>query len=559
MKLSHLLTAAAAVLISAASYAAIPTGYYTSLTGKKEGELKTAIHDITSKFTKVSSYEALPQYFQKTDVYPDSRRWWDMYSDIPFYAPSFSGLNREHSFPKSWWGGLTDVGAYVDLNHLYPSEMRANTAKSNYPLGEVDRTQNIKFQNGITTVGYPVSGQGGGAQYVFEPADEYKGDFARTYFYMATTYQDLRWRYTYMVNQNLYPTLNTWSINLLMKWHREDPVSQKEIDRNEAVYKIQNNRNPFIDYPALADYLWGNRRGEAFDPGTAPTPGGTPNLITPVQDMALEFGEVALGNSNTAQLFFNGENLSAPLSVRIYRDTDNPGFFTLPGNTNPTSIAASLVNGGDGYWLNVTYKPTALGDHTARILISGGGITGSRGIELRGSCLPVPELGACTAAAATDITADSYTANWTAPEGDVIDYFMVTRTKYLKNGSTEVQYLPAEENSLEIVGFSDSESETYTVSSVRLGVQSPASNVITVNHAGIEGVVADQPLSVYAYEGGIRIFCGTEHTGLNIMDTMGRTVRAMPVVEDGAIVDLPAGIYMLVTDQRHTPVKFIVK
>ena len=245
--------------------------------------------------------------------------------------------------------------------------------------------------------------------------------------------------------------------------------------------------------------------------------------------------------------------------MRIYRDTDNPGFFTLPGNTNPTSIAASLVNGGDGYWLNVTYKPTALGDHTARILISGGGITGSRGIELRGSCLPVPELGACTATAATDITADSYTANWPAPEGDVIDYFMVTRTKYLKNGSTEVQYLPAEENSLEIVGFSDSESETYTVSSVRLGVQSPASNVITVNHAGIEGVVADQPLSVYAYEGGIRIFCGTEHTGLNIMDTMGRTVRAMPVVENGAIVDLPAGIYMLVTDQRHTPVKFIVK
>lgn len=564
MKLSHFLKtpalAAVAVFVStAASFAAIPAGYYTSLTGKKEGELKTAIHDITSKFTKVSSYEALPQYFQKTDVYPDSRRWWDMYSDIPFYAPSFSGLNREHSFPKSWWGGLTDVGAYVDLNHLYPSEMRANTAKSNYPLGEVDRTQNIKFENGITTVGYPVSGQGGGAQYVFEPADEYKGDFARTYFYMATTYQDLRWRYTYMVNQNLYPTLNTWSINLLMKWHREDPVSQKEIDRNEAVYKIQNNRNPFIDYPALADYLWGTRRGEAFDPGTAPTPGGTPNLITPVQDMALDFGEVALGNSNTSQLYFKGENLSAPLSVRIYRDTDNPGFFTLPGNANPTSIAATLVNGGDGYWLNVTYKPTALGDHTARILISGGGVSGSRGIELRGSCLPVPTLTACTASAATDITADSYTANWTAPEGEVIDYFMVTRTKYLRNGSTEVENLPAEGTSLEIVGFSSSESETYTVSSVRLGVQSPASNVITVNHAGVDGVIADQPLSVYAFPGGIRIFCGTPHSALRIMDTMGRTVRAMDSVENGTVIDLRAGIYMLTTDQRRTPVKFMVK
>ena len=117
-----------------------------------------------------------------------------MYSDIPLYAPSFSGLNREHSFPKSWWGGSQTVGAYVDLNHLYPSEMKANTAKSNYPLGEVDQDKAIKFQNGVCYVGYPAGGQGGGAGYVFEPNEEYKGDFARTYFYMATCYQNLTWK-----------------------------------------------------------------------------------------------------------------------------------------------------------------------------------------------------------------------------------------------------------------------------------------------------------------------------------------------------------------------------
>lgn len=77
-------------------------------------------------------------------------------------------------------------------------------------------------------MGYPVAGQGGGAKYVFEPADEYKGDFARTYFYMATIYQDLTWKHTYMVSSNTYPTLNTWSINLLLRWHHQDPVSEKK-------------------------------------------------------------------------------------------------------------------------------------------------------------------------------------------------------------------------------------------------------------------------------------------------------------------------------------------
>ena len=101
-----------------ASDAAIPAGYYRSLNGLKDANLKTAVHNLVRNFTLISSYQALPQYFQYTDVYPDSNRWWDMYSNIPFYAPSFSGLNREHSFPKSWWGGTTTVSAYVDLNHL---------------------------------------------------------------------------------------------------------------------------------------------------------------------------------------------------------------------------------------------------------------------------------------------------------------------------------------------------------------------------------------------------------------------------------------------------------
>ena len=119
------------VLLSLSATAEIPAGYYSSLTGKSEAQLKTAVYTLVKNFTSVSSYQALPEYFQHTDVYPNSRRWWEMYSNMTFYIPSFSGMNREHSFPKSWWGGDTEVKAYTDLNHLYPSEQRANQAKSN--------------------------------------------------------------------------------------------------------------------------------------------------------------------------------------------------------------------------------------------------------------------------------------------------------------------------------------------------------------------------------------------------------------------------------------------
>ena len=123
MNILRMLSAASTLLCGVCVYAAIPAGYYSSLNGKKDGELKTAAYSIIHNFTQVSSYDALPDYFRKTDVRPNSNLWWDMYSDIPLYASSFKGLNREHSFPKSWWGGSTSVSAYVDLNHLYPSEV----------------------------------------------------------------------------------------------------------------------------------------------------------------------------------------------------------------------------------------------------------------------------------------------------------------------------------------------------------------------------------------------------------------------------------------------------
>lgn len=538
-----LFLAAAAFSVSAE----VPTAYYSRLDGKSGEELKTTAFQIINPHSTISSYSDLPQYFMRTDLYPETMQWWDMYSDIPLYAPSFKGLNREHAFPKSWWGGSTDTPAYIDLNHLYPSEARANQAKSNYPLGVV---QTAKFDNGITTVGYAVSGQGGGAAQVFEPDDEYKGDFARTYFYMVTCYQNLTWKYTYMVQNNTYPTLNAWALDLLLKWHREDPVSQKEIERNETIYGIQNNRNPFIDFPDLAEYIWGDKVGEPFKVTGSSEPVGDPVMITPTNGMSLDFPDVAVGGESTAKLFFHTQNFTKDISVTV--SGTNRSFFT----PDDRSISCKVTNTDNGYWLNIKYKPTATGEHEGRLVVYDGNITGSFWVDLRGKCYDVPVLTAPTALPASDITETYYLASWEVPEDEVVDYFVVTRTRYV-SGAATVEELLAEENVLEIENFDKSDRESYAVQSVRLGYRSPMSNIVNVDRSGINDISADMPLAVESYPGVVRFVCSGDHTGARLYDISGHLVMTLPVITPGMEISLPAGAYILVTDSHPAPVKLI--
>ncbi len=538
----------------------IPAGYYTELNGKKDADLKTAAHNIIRNFTSVSSYSNLPTYFRETDVRPQTEYWWDMYSDmdVNIYIQFGTYMNREHSFPKSWWDSTsataTNYKAYTDLNHLYPGEAKANQAKSNYPLGEV-RTPG-KFDNGVTKVGAPVAGQGGGAAYVFEPDDEYKGDFARTYFYMVTCYQDYKWatNYMYMLQQNAYPTLNQWSIDMLLKWAREDAVSDKERMRNEVVYTIQNNRNPFIDFPDLAEYIWGNKMGEAFYVSSGATPpAGEAILHAPVADTTVDFGQVAIGSQGKASLFVRSENFSSPITMILFSgDKDMFGIAT-------TSIPASLSNRADGYWLDITYSPDELGLHQTKLqLIADDLDSAPPVVYLRGECLERPVLTACTALEPSDITESDYSANWSTPDGEVVDYWIITRTKYV-NGAQETEEILAEGSPWTITGFDSSDYESYAVQSVRLGERSPMSNVVFVRHAGITGVVADEPLSVTAFPGLIRFDCPTPQTGCRIYDLTGRLVKTIDRVERDMDITMPLGVYFITTDQHHVPVRVAVR
>lgn len=250
--------------------AQIPEGYYSSLKGKKGAELKTAIHDIIKK-ANVLSYGSGNRKtwwgFWSTDR--DERGYFiDRYSAESEWEMSTSqgaagaGMNIEHSFPKSWWG-KTEVQAYKDLYNLMPCKSKINSTKSNYPMGKV--------VSGDKGNGWTKVGKGTDGKWYWEPADPWKGDFARGYMYMATAYQDYNWvgeQAHQILQQGAYPTLQKWAYTLYIQWAKADKPDALEIKRNNDVAKIQKNRNPYVDFPNLMEYVWGDSTNIAFNPET---------------------------------------------------------------------------------------------------------------------------------------------------------------------------------------------------------------------------------------------------------------------------------------------------
>ena len=264
--------------------ATIPPHYYDAASGKKKADLKTAMHEIIGKANTLSYGSGAGHTwwgFYETDRMPNNQVR-DRYSNVETYFTSQgavpSGLNIEHSFAKSWWGG-TKNQAYQDIHHLMPCESKINSSKGNYGMGKVT---SVTTDNGCTKVGKG-PGEDGSMIQLWEPADQWKGDFARVYMYMVTCYQNLSWTSGALtsLNNNTYPTFKPWAIDVILEWSAQDPVDAIEIERNEKVFGIQGNRNPFIDFPNLGRYIWGDSINYAFDPSkTITTDGG---IIPPTE------------------------------------------------------------------------------------------------------------------------------------------------------------------------------------------------------------------------------------------------------------------------------------
>lgn len=274
------------ILIPFTFFSQIPAGYYNNAIGKSGYDLKVTLSDIIDSH-RVVGYNELWYYFTETDLKPDSTIW-DIYTD-PFcnYLPDDHGsvgsgecvsFNREHVFCQSWFGYGTDA-PYSDMHHIYPVDAWMNSIRNNFPYGEVTTPTRI-FQNGSRF------GQNSFVSLTeetpntkaFEPIQEYKGDIARTFFYMETRYMFEDEDFATTQPMTYQAKLRPWAIEMLKNWHIIDPVSQKEIDRNDAIYRIQQNRNPFIDHPELVSLIWGNDSlTNTFQPGfTQPT--GRPHV-----------------------------------------------------------------------------------------------------------------------------------------------------------------------------------------------------------------------------------------------------------------------------------------
>ena len=235
-------------------------------------ELKSQIYELV-KDHHIRTYYQLWTDFRSTDA-KDNGKVNDLYNNKTNYTfgtdqdrggGDLNRYNREHSVPKSWWGSQEESPMYTDLFHIYPTDSEANTQRSNLPFGEIN-SGTIIWTNGYCKVGKMVAANFSGD--VFEPNNEIKGNLARTYFYFATRYENedfSKWSGSPMMTKNKYPFYRTWAITMLLKWNRLDTVDEAERARNEAIERIQGKRNPFIDDPELAEYIWGDKMGKEYN------------------------------------------------------------------------------------------------------------------------------------------------------------------------------------------------------------------------------------------------------------------------------------------------------
>lgn len=322
-----------------------PSGYYSAAYHKKGYALRVALHNIIDSSDSLS-YKELWDAYQQTDKNPQNNKVWDMYSDNPdgtaAYYYDFSDrcgnyrdegdcYNREHSIPQSWFG--EQMPMRTDLFHVYPTDGYVNNKRANYPFGEVDHVQWVSTNGSKLGTG----AADGPSDTVFEPIDAYKGDFARSVLYMAVRYMDQNLGCT---TQSMYASgsLKPWALLLMLRWHAQDPVSQKEIDRNNAVFAIQHNRNPFIDHPELAGKIWGEDSVNAFDPNAVPDynanalltvcPNPTSDKVTVTLSDAFQ-GPVTVRLFNAAGELLLVQTASGGESVQLELKDCFPGFYLI--------------------------------------------------------------------------------------------------------------------------------------------------------------------------------------------------------------------------------------
>ena len=351
-----------------------PANYYNGTEGLTGAALKTKLSAIITAGHKDNGYDGLYTGYVTTDTdhyYENDGSVLDMYSENPTgtdpytyrhgikkcgnYSSEGDCYNREHVVPQSFFGSKSPMVS--DINFIRPTDGKVNGMRSNYPFGAVTNPSFLS-KNG-TKVGPSTSPGYGGT--VCEPIDEFKGDIARMIFYFVTRYESQLSGFSTgnMLGGSAYPGLQSWEKDVLLSWAIQDPVSPTEIERNNASFVFQKNRNPFIDHPEWVQQIWGTQVIDTQAP-TAPT-----NLA--VVSTSTNFANLTwtASTDNIAVAYYkiyvngvfhsNASSTTATVSALTQGTTYN--FYVIAadaaGNTSPQSNTAT------GTTLIDTQAPTA--------------------------------------------------------------------------------------------------------------------------------------------------------------------------------------------------------
>jgi endonuclease I len=370
------------------------------------------------------------------------------------YSTEGNCYNREHTFCDSWLGAASPQRS--DAHHILPTDGYVNNRRSSYPHGKVGTatwtsSNGSKLGSADASTGY--------SGIVFEPIDEFKGDFARMYFYVATRYESkiAGWVGNGSAGEilagNTYPAYKVWFYTMMVQWADQDPVSQKEITRNNAIYAVQKNRNPYIDHPELVDFIWGSKKGQAWSAS-----GGTyPTLSTPTAGSTIDFGKIAYQQTASSGILISAANLTGDLTFAL--TGTNAANFSISTTTITKAQAEA------GYNLSINYSASTVGAQTAQITITGGGIS-STVVNLKATSsdefLAMP---------ATNISSTGFNANWTSSAA-ATGYSLNVFTMQSSGGTVSQTLLEDDFSSLSAWTATGYTTVTELTSNVRLGSSS---------------------------------------------------------------------------------------
>ena len=356
-------------------FAQIPTGYYDGTAGLSGSALKTKLSSIISSGHQTKSYDALDDEYPNSDkdsYYEKDGTVLDIYSENPTetdpyvyqfgvkkcgnYKIEGDCYNKEHIFPQGYFNKASPMVS--DIHHIVPTDGKVNGMRSNFPFGNVGSSVSYTSKNGSklgTSNSVNYSGK------VFEPINEFKGDVARMIFYFATRYEAKLKDFDAndILTNTSFPGIQSWELEVLKQWHTQDPVSQREIDRNNAAYKYQGNRNPFIDHPEYVALIWGTTTPDTEAP-TTPTnltvtgstsssislswTASTDNIIVAAYDIYVDGTLKTSSTSNSATV--TGLNPSTTYTFYI-KAKDAAGNTSSQSNTVTGTTTENTGGGGN--------------------------------------------------------------------------------------------------------------------------------------------------------------------------------------------------------------------